>query len=82
MNLKKTKNILNYLLAAVLIFIAVCYGNGWFAVWSAVISFVLLGAMFVIFLLFWVCPHCGEHLGRMDGAKYCKHCGGKLFDEE
>lgn len=82
MNLKKTKEILYGLLAAMLIFVAICYGKGWFAVWSFAITVILLAAYIVIWMIFWVCPHCGQHLGRMDGGKFCQHCGGQLYDEE
>ena len=44
------------------------------------VSVILCVALLVFNLMFWRCPHCGEHLGR-DVPTFCPHCGAKLEDE-
>ena len=46
--------------------------------WWASIIFILLGIDLLIWRIYWRCPHCGSHLGRMDYAPRCSSCGKKL----
>ena len=76
MSLKKTRGILRVLMVLFVLFLLLCEGtgSGWFLALAAAVGVVML----TLQLLFWTCPECGRHLGRMWGGKHCPGCGAKL----
>lgn len=76
MSLKKTRGIVRVLTVLFVLFLLLCEGtgSGWFLALAAAVGVVML----CIYLLFWTCPECGRHLGRMWGGKHCPGCGAKL----
>lgn len=79
MNLKKTKYVINSLIVLTFVFLAIGVSTNQQIFLG--LTTILLAAMLYVMVMFWRCPHCGEHLGRIDNAKFCKHCG-KELDEE
>ena len=47
-----------------------------------ILTFVALAGYIIVWAVLWRCPYCGMPLGRMDSAKFCKHCGKKLYRSE
>ena len=47
---------------------------------ALITGFALVLAGGIVDVMFWICPHCKEYLGR-GSAKYCKHCGKPLEKE-
>ena len=82
MDLKKAKKLIYGLVVAA--FLSMALGFIWETLreWLLYGFMILMGTCFACLLLFWRCPHCGRHLGRMDNAKFCKHCGEKLYGEK
>ena len=81
MKLEKAEKLLNILLALMLAIAVVIMAAEAVAVPGFIVCIGLLAAIFVIFLLFIRCPHCGEHLGR-DRGEFCPHCGKKLREQK
>ncbi|MBQ8851914.1 MAG: zinc ribbon domain-containing protein [Oscillibacter sp.] len=75
MDLKTTRKVTLALAAVSMLFLLLAYGtvNAMFVNFAVVSAAALVG----VILLFWRCPHCGEHLGR-DVSRYCTHCGKEL----
>ena len=42
------------------------------------IGFGILLASVIFTSIFWRCPHCKKHLGRLGKYEYCYHCGKRL----
>ena len=76
MSLKKTRRTLCVLTVLLVLALILCEGtgSGWFLALAAAVGVVML----TLHLLFWTCPECGRHLGRMWGGKHCPGCGAKL----
>ena len=49
-------------------------------VWPVAISMLCLGAAFLVSIIFWRCPSCGKHLGRIRDSenRSCPFCGERL----
>lgn len=79
MDLKKVKRLIYGLLIAAFIIMACVYT--WKIEWLLYGFTVSIGACGICVLLFWRCPFCGKHLGRVGNVKYCMHCGIDLYSE-
>ena len=79
MKLEKAEKLLYILLIAMIIIAAVIMSAESVAVPGFILCIGLLIAIFVVYLLFIRCPHCGEHLGR-DRGEFCPHCGKQVRD--
>jgi hypothetical protein len=60
--------------------IVLCFGA--INIIPLIIGITLIVAFFVLSLIFWKCPCCGEHFevrhGRMDRITHCPFCGVRL----
>ncbi|MBP0963494.1 MAG: hypothetical protein J6Q99_04285 [Oscillospiraceae bacterium] len=77
MKLEKAEKLLYVLLVAMICLAVVVMLAEAVALPVFILCMVLLAAIFVVYLLYIRCPHCGEHLGR-DRGEFCPHCGKKL----
>ncbi|MBQ8669808.1 MAG: hypothetical protein IJ508_01005 [Oscillospiraceae bacterium] len=77
MKLEKAETLLYILIIAMIVVAAVIMAAESVAVPGFVVCIGLMIAIFVVYLLYIRCPHCGEHLGR-DRGEFCPHCGKKL----
>lgn len=41
-------------------------------------SLLILGAGVLIWGIFWRCPSCGRHMGRISNGRFCPYCGHEL----
>lgn len=75
LNLKQVYNVLNILLAAIVVCMLLC----WLWTYWMIIPLIVLVVVYIIFWLTnWRCPKCSRHLGRIDMIKFCPHCGKSL----
>ena len=77
MKLEQAEKLLMILILAMICCAAVFMAAESAAIPVFILVIGLLVAIFVVYLLFIRCPHCGEHLGR-DRGEFCPHCGKKL----
>ena len=80
MDINKAKRLIYGLLAVAFLCMALAFIGDVLREWLLYGFMVLIVAFAVCLFLFWRCPHCGKHLGRMDNAEFCKHCGEKLYE--
>lgn len=77
MKLEKAEKLLYILLIAMIVVAAVIMAAEAVALPGFILCIGLLAAIFMVYILYIRCPHCGEHLGR-DRGEFCPHCGKKL----
>lgn len=49
---------------------------------GSALAFVMMGffvIFIIVYLLFWKCPNCKKHLGKLSAYK-CKHCGCDIYN--
>ena len=72
----KAKKICIILIAAYVLLTIV--GQALESLFLMILCICCLGALCVLMLRFWRCPHCDRFLGRLNDLKYCPYCGEKL----
>lgn len=80
----QTKKILLYVLMAAGVLCALLYPTlpDKAVAWYLPVLLGLLAVFFVLLAVWWRCPHCERHLGRLGDQEFCPYCGKPLNTAE
>lgn len=77
----KARKLCYILLAATVLLVMIGLAWKWNEGVVALAGLGGIGTVYCILMIFWRCPHCDRHLGRLSDMKYCPHCGKSLGGE-